>query len=38
MYEIYLKNNTDEQLIEALGAIAGIDNVNIIAYNNDIGR
>ena len=38
MYEIHLKSNTDEQLIQALGKLEGITNVNIIAYNNDIGR
>ena len=38
MFEVYLKKDTDEMLIEQLNAIDGIINVNIIAYNNDIGR
>lgn len=38
MYEICLKKNSDESLIEALDEVSGITNVKIIAYNNDIGR
>ena len=38
MYEVYLKKNTDEMLITEVNRISGISKVNVIAYNNDIGR
>ena len=38
MYEVRLKKDADQVLLDALDAVDGINKVNIIAYNNDIGR
>ncbi len=37
MYEIYLKSNSDEKLLNDIQNLSGIEKVNIIAYNSDLG-